>query len=110
MAFCAAADQMRAAFAAPEVLDKTFDAPIGTASGTFFAKVRIIELIAHGWDLARATGQSMHVFPDDLCERALAMSREVYADRTRGRFGDEQPVSADAAAADRLAAFLGRTP
>jgi uncharacterized protein (TIGR03086 family) len=106
----AAAAAMRGAFAVPGVLGETFDSPIGAASGAFFAKVRIIELVAHGWDLARATGQSMDIFSDDLCERALAMAHEVYADRTRGRFADEQSVPEGAPAVDKLAAFLGRTP
>ena len=109
-AFREAAAQMRDAFSGPGVLDKTFDSPIGAASGAFFARVRIIELVGHGWDLARATGQSMELFPDDLCERTLAMSREVYADRTRARLADRQPVPDDAPAADKLAAFLGRAP
>lgn len=109
-AFRTVAAQMQVAFTVPGVLDKMFDSPIGAASGVFLAKVRIIELVMHGWDLARATGQSVDIFPDDLCERTLAMSHEVYADRTRGRFGDEQAVPEDAPAVDKLAAFLGRTP
>jgi uncharacterized protein (TIGR03086 family) len=107
-AFKAAATQLLTAFSHPGILTRMFDSPIGRASGAELADVRLIELVTHGWDLARATGQSMNAFPADLCERTLTIARELYADRTRGRFGAPQPVSDTAPAADRLAAFLGR--
>jgi uncharacterized protein (TIGR03086 family) len=109
-AFRAAAAQLLTAFSAPGILTRMFESPIGRASGAELADIRLIELVTHGWDLARATGQSMTAFPADLCERTLMIARELYADRTGGRFGAPQPVSDTAPAADRLAAFLGRLP
>jgi uncharacterized protein (TIGR03086 family) len=107
-AFRSAAARMLTAFAAPGVLAQDFESPIGRASGAQLAKVRLIELVAHGWDLARATGQSLTAFPADLSERTLMIAHELYSDRTPGRFGAPQPVSGTAPAADKLAAFLGR--
>jgi uncharacterized protein (TIGR03086 family) len=109
-AFKAAAAQLLTAFSAPGILTQMFESPIGRASGAELAEVRLIELVTHGWDLARATGQSMTAFPADLCERTLMIARQLYTDRTRGRFGAPQPVSDTAPAADRLAAFLGPSP
>jgi uncharacterized protein (TIGR03086 family) len=69
------------------------------------------ELLIHGWDLARATGQPADL-PEDLAEGALSMWRTRLADRPREGmpFAAPQPVADDAPAIDRLAAYLGRQP
>jgi hypothetical protein len=46
--------------------------------------LRVTELLVHGWDLARATGQPAS-FPDDLAEQELAFSRSKLADIPAGR-------------------------
>ncbi len=108
-AFAAAAADMRAAFAAPGVLERIFAAPVGALPGAVLIQVRIVELLAHGWDLARATGQPTERLPAAAAERALAFSRQLMpADRAGMRFAAEQPVPEDAPAPDRLAGFLGR--
>jgi uncharacterized protein (TIGR03086 family) len=108
-AFAAAAADMREAFTRPGVLEQTFQAPIGVLPGAVLIHVRIIELLAHGWDLARATGQPADCLPAGPAERALAFSRQLMpADRTAMPFAAEQPVPEGAPAPDRLAGFLGR--
>ena len=110
-AFQQAAAQLREAFAAPGVLDSVYTAPFGTGPGAVLAHVRIVEVLAHGWDLARATGQPAD-FPDDVAERALAGARRALTERPQGPgapFAAEIPVPQDAPAVDRLAGFLGRT-
>lgn len=108
-AFAAAAADMREAFAGPGVLEQTFTAPFGTLPGAALIHVRIVELLAHGWDLARATGQPTDRLPAAPAERELAFSRRLMpADRTGMRFAAEQPVPDGAPAPDRLAGFLGR--
>jgi uncharacterized protein (TIGR03086 family) len=47
---------LRQAFSRPGVLAETYQGPLGPAPGVFLVQVRIVELLAHGWDLARATG------------------------------------------------------
>jgi uncharacterized protein (TIGR03086 family) len=109
-AFRRAGRELREAFAAPGALESVFTAPFGTAPGSAIVHVRIVELLAHGWDLARATGQQLD-FPDDLAERTLAATRHQLAARPEGPdapFGPEVKVPDDAAAIDRLAGFLGR--
>ena len=109
-AFQRAAVALRAAFAAPGVLESVYAAPFGTAPGAALVRARIIELLVHGWDLARATGQSAD-FPDEVAGRALAAAKHQLTSRPEGPgapFAAEVPIAGDAPAVDRLAAFLGR--
>jgi uncharacterized protein (TIGR03086 family) len=109
-AFRQAATDLREAFAAPEVLEAVYQAPFGAAPGARLAHVRVVEVLVHGWDLARATGQSAD-FPEDVAERALAGARRALITRPEGPgapFAAEVPVPRDAPAVDRLAGFLGR--
>ena len=102
---------LRAAFAAPDVLDTVYAAPFGTAPGAILAHVRVTEVLAHGWDLARATGQAAE-FPAEVAERAVAGARRALTERPQGPgapFGAEVPVPPDAPAIDRLSGFLGRS-
>ena len=99
---------LQAAFEQPGVLQRTFHGPLGTASGAERLQIRIVDLLAHGWDLAQATGQPVEL-PADLAEQALTFARIQFATMPRtGRFGPAQIVADDAPAIDRLVAFLGR--
>jgi uncharacterized protein (TIGR03086 family) len=112
-AFTEAVAELRAALKVSGVLDEVYKpAPKGRGiPGSLLAQVRTLELLGHGWDLARATGQKPD-FPDDLTERVLAVARLTLSARPQGPdapYGPEVPVPGDAPAIDRLAAFLGRT-
>jgi uncharacterized protein (TIGR03086 family) len=109
-AYRESADAVLTAFRRPGVLDEQFVVPFGPVPGIVAAHLRITEVLVHGWDLARATGQSTD-FPDDIVEQELAFSRAKVGEIPPGRtpFAPEQPVAQDAAPIDRLAACLGRT-
>jgi uncharacterized protein (TIGR03086 family) len=71
-------------------------------------QIRLYDLLAHGWDLARATGIPARL-PEDLAEQALGFVQVQFSAQPRtGRFAEPQPVEETAPAIDRLAAFLGR--
>jgi uncharacterized protein (TIGR03086 family) len=109
-AFRGAAASLSGAFRTPGALGTVYTAPFGTAPGMALVHVRITEQLAHGWDLARATGQPAD-FPDDVAEHALAGAHAQLKSRPEGPnapFAPEVPVPADAPAIDRLAGFLGR--
>jgi uncharacterized protein (TIGR03086 family) len=107
-AYRRSSEALVAAFRAPGVLERTYPGPLGDATGADRLDIRLADLLAHAWDLARATGLPVAV-PDDLAEHALAFIRTSIGNHPReGRFGPEQPAPADAPALDRLAAFLGR--
>ncbi len=105
----ASAAALQAALAQPGVLEQTFGSPFGSAPGSMLVHLRITELLVHGWDLARATGQPPDL-PDDLAQKELALSRAQLGNAPRDAMpiAAPQPVLANAAAIDRLAAFFGR--
>jgi uncharacterized protein (TIGR03086 family) len=82
--------------------------PLGTATGAERLQIRLYDLLAHGWDLAQATGQPA-ALPEDLAEQALAFAHTYLADQARpGRFAPAQLAADHAPAIERFAAFLGR--
>ncbi|HET6985628.1 MAG TPA: TIGR03086 family metal-binding protein [Kribbella sp.] len=98
----------------------------GTPSGPMTAEQHIDEvvsddLVLHGWDLARATGQNETMDPVDV-ERLWATAAAIPPDlmdkyRTPGAFGEgievygpEVPVPPDAPLQDRLLGMIGRRP
>jgi uncharacterized protein (TIGR03086 family) len=108
-AYTASADAMMASFDEPGALGRMVKMPFGEMPAAGLAGFRFVDLLVHAWDLAKATGQDANLCPN-LCEAALAMSRQSMArmDRANMPFKDELPVPAEAPAADRLAGFLGR--
>ncbi|WP_216892692.1 TIGR03086 family metal-binding protein [Nocardia alni] len=101
--------ELVAVFAAPGMLEKVFPSSFGDLLGEMRLRVRLADLLTHGWDLFRATGIRADI-PEDLAEESLALvQRQMVGAARGGRFGDPQPVADDAPALDRLAAFTGRS-
>ncbi len=99
---------LQAAAARPGVLERSQATPVGVATGVERLQWRIVDLLAHGWDLGQATGVAAEL-PDDLAEQALTFARARLPSQPRaGRFADPQPIRDNAPAIDRLAAFTGR--
>lgn len=74
--------------------------------------VVLMETVAHGWDLAAATGQPTP-YPNEAVEAAIAAGRAMMAPRFRGEgmpFGQEVEVSPSRPALDQFVAFMGRDP
>ncbi len=110
--FRAAGRKLHDALCASGALEEEFDTPmVGMQPGAMIVHMRINELLVHGWDLARATGQPADL-PEDLSEQALMMWRKRLEGRPREAtpFAAERAVPDGAPASDRLAAFLGRQP
>ncbi|MET9505536.1 TIGR03086 family metal-binding protein [Streptomyces sp. NPDC006622] len=107
-AYRASSAALLAAFAGPGVLERTFRSPMGSATGAERLQIRLCDLLAHGWDLAQATGVPARL-PEDLAEQALAFAGpQLSSQRRTGRFAESRPVEETAPAVDRLVAFLGR--
>jgi len=72
----------------------------------------VMEYLAHGWDLAVATGQPIP-FTEQEAAEALARAEVTLPPQYRGEnmtFGHIVPVDEHASALDRFVAFLGREP
>lgn len=111
-AFDAASAACIAAFDGDGVMETIVKAPFGDMPAPAFMGLAMTDTFQHAWDLARATGQTTDLAPV-MAEQLLAASRASIQDSFRGpegaAFGPEQPCADDAPAADRLAAFLGRS-
>jgi len=107
--YVSTSETMLALLEAPGAMGGMVHLPYGTMPAGVAAGLRFVDIMNHGWDLAKATGQPTDFAPE-LNEAALEMSRAAMQGRERpaGVIGPEQPAPAGASAADRLAAFLGR--
>ena len=96
------------AFSAPGALEREVQTRQGPGSARMLAAIVPLELMLHGWDVARTMDASTDL-DADLAEELLATGRELMEGRPRTVFGEEQPAPDGATAADRLAAFYGRS-
>jgi uncharacterized protein (TIGR03086 family) len=93
-----------------DALERVHPTPLGDMPGAMLGGFTTLDIVVHGWDLAKATGQPAALEPD-LAESVLAFARQAFAAMPREpRIGPEVAVPAGAPATDRLVAFLGRTP
>ncbi|MBL7489974.1 TIGR03086 family protein [Frankia sp. AgB1.9] len=109
-AFATAAALDRAAWQRPDALDTTVRLGFGPTPGPVAALIHLTEVLAHGADLAVATGQES-LLDEDACAGLLAIMTGMDFDAFRrpGMFGPAVPAPRDAPAHRRLLAFLGRT-
>jgi len=109
--FPAMAASTRAAFAVRGYLDEVAPTPIGEQPGRSVVQHVVNELIVHGWDLARGTGQGSDIAPA-WAGPALRSWEAFFAEYPREgltfNFGAEQLPPGDASPTDRVAAYLGR--
>lgn len=75
----------------------------------FLAAVLPVELALHGWDLAQASSQSLHI-SDELVDYLRELAEEIVPGGRGSTFADEVIPTEDATPIDRLAAYAGRTP
>ncbi len=68
------------------------------------------ELVVHGWDLARATGQHLPVDDELLAYLYEEVSAGAEQGRQMGVYGPEVPVPGDAPTLHRVLGLTGRDP
>ena len=111
-AFEQGAKRAVAAFRADGAMEKQMTLPFGQLPGAVFVNIAATDTFAHGWDLARATGQGTDLDPD-VARQLLENARGFLPDAMRGPdgqapFGPRVDVPENAPPADQLAGFLGR--
>jgi uncharacterized protein (TIGR03086 family) len=102
-----------AAFSAAGAMEQTMLLPTGPTPGSRCIQVTTAEIYVHGWDLAKATGQSMPPDPgvaDALLSSWWASLCAEVRQNDPPPFGPEIEVPREAPALDRLTGFLGRDP
>jgi uncharacterized protein (TIGR03086 family) len=77
--------------------------------GEIAGSIALTEVVIHGWDLARATGQPFDCDPVSA-EACLAHLSQFDTGGTEGLFGPAVPVDAHAPVLDRIVAASGRDP
>ncbi|MGH9232058.1 MAG: TIGR03086 family metal-binding protein [Acidimicrobiales bacterium] len=99
------------AAAAGDALERTHTTPLGAMPGAVLGGFTTLDILVHGWDLAKATGQDA-TLPTDVAETVLGFARQTLTgEDTRGtRIGPPVAVDADAGATARLVGYLGRRP
>ncbi|WP_166849976.1 TIGR03086 family metal-binding protein [Isoptericola sp. BMS4] len=108
--YAAGAAEAMAAWSDDKLLTTTVTAPFGPAPGALALAGFVMETVAHGWDLATATGQPVEAEPAVVAV-AQAVAERALGDGPRDpRLPFDDPVEPPAGAGPtaRLAAYLGR--
>lgn len=103
-----------AAFSDPAALATQITMPFGEVNGAFMLGMVCADQFVHGWDLARATGQTDAAFDEDLAAELLPRVRASITPAFRGEegqapFGPAVEAPAGASATEQLVAFYGRS-
>lgn len=100
-------DALVAAWREPAAWDGVTEAGGVSEAAPVMARIALDEVVVHGWDLAKATGQPFSCAAGDLAT-LLDMLRDTPAEGVPGLFGPVLPVAADATALQRVLALTGR--
>jgi uncharacterized protein (TIGR03086 family) len=91
-------------------LERVHHTPIGEMPGPALAGFTTLDLVVHGWDVARAAGIPVTI-PDDLLAYVFAFAQQAVNDSIRGALvGPAVAVPESAPMLDRLIGHMGRTP
>ncbi|MEV0229937.1 TIGR03086 family metal-binding protein [Nonomuraea sp. NPDC050786] len=102
------AERTLTAWSRPEAWEGT-SAAMGLPMGVL-AHMYLVDMVVHGWDLARATGQEYEPDPEAVSRALHFTDQMVEMGRQRGAFGPPVAVPDDAPAFDRLLGVIGRDP
>ena len=113
----AAAHRVIAAFAADDVLQRSFWLPEIRGGISLRARTAIgfhlVDYVVHGWDVAAALGVPAD-YPPDVVAAALAIAEQVPDDASRladgAAFQPARPVPAGETPMRRMLLLLGRSP
>ena len=107
-AYDTSAAEAAAAFRRPGAMESPVAVSYGPVPGSVYCGHRFLDVLIHGWDLARATGQDATLPADlvDACLEVVEPQRDLLAGS--GMFGTVQSVPATADRQTQLLAILGR--
>ena len=110
VAYDASAHVADAGFSAEGAMAAPVAVSYGPVPGEVYAGHRLIDVVVHGWDLAKATGQDTTLDPAlvDACQEVLAPQIDML--QASGMFGSPGAVASEVDPQSRLLAQLGREP
>jgi uncharacterized protein (TIGR03086 family) len=89
-------------------MEATCHLSFGDYSGSDYAAQLFMDLLVHGWDIAKATGQPARLDPD-LVQACLPIAEQLTTQfRSAGVFGENLSIDAGADPQTRLLALVGR--
>ncbi len=109
-AWDAAAPASIAAVQEQGAMDRTVHLSFGDFPGSEYAMQLFADLLVHGWDLARATGQDDQMEPGLVSACATWFADRAAGYREFGAVGPRTDVGPDADAQSALLAEFGRVP
>ncbi|REK87648.1 TIGR03086 family protein [Streptomyces inhibens] len=98
------------AWRAPQAWEGETEAGGVALPGSVAGRVALNELVLHGWDLARATGQEYAPDADSLKVSCALLSAWAEAGASGPLFGPVVPVPQNAPLLDKVVALGGRRP
>jgi uncharacterized protein (TIGR03086 family) len=107
-AYRASAELAAAAFNAPGAMDAPCAVSYGPVPGSVYCGHRILDVVIHGWDLAKATGQDTTLDPELVDAVAAIVAPQFDMLEGSGMFGSTVTIPGDADAQTRLLSRLGR--
>lgn len=108
-AYRASAEAAAAAFQQPGAMDAPAAVSYGPVPGRVYCGHRFLDVLVHGWDLAKSTGQDARLDPElaaKVYDRVVVPEMDMI--RGSGAFGEQLDVPPGADAPTRLLAVLGR--
>ncbi|PTA42376.1 TIGR03086 family metal-binding protein [Micromonospora sp. RP3T] len=108
-AFVRRVDQARTAWQAQGALDRECATEMGPIPARSAAGVSLLEVVVHGWDIGRSTGEDVPI-PPQLAEPVLAFARQwPPVEMQRGSMY-ALPIAGGGSPSDQLLRHLGRQP
>lgn len=99
-----------AAFRAPGAMEAMCAVSYGPVPGAVYAGHRLIDVLIHGWDLAKGTGQDTTLDPELVAACWAVVEPQADLLRGSGAFDSDVVAPEGADAQTRLLAALGRRP
>ena len=107
-AYDRSAQAAAAAFEAPGALDAPCAVSYGPVPGSVYAGHRFVDVLIHGWDLAKATSQDTTLDPPLVSASLDVLAPQIEALQASGAFGSPIEVPTDADPQTQLLGLLGR--
>jgi uncharacterized protein (TIGR03086 family) len=102
------AEDANAAFSGPGAMQKPVAVSYGPVPAEVYAGHRFLDVLIHGWDLAKATEQDTTLDPELVAACWEVINPQIVLLKASGLFGTEIAVPDDADPQTKLLAKLGR--